>query len=889
MSILVITDTPVVSGYTRALAVAPLQGEDYEFVSVLGGRDNPKKAKPEQWLCKTDELWETAKAYDKVLCLGGIAAAAFFRAEKTVAITKIRGRGYKHQGTGKYTVCTFHPSICLGDSDFFRDYEFDVSKLVDHDRPHPAPDVEIYVVENRKDLSMLHDLHGASFLACDIETTGFNPFDAEILSLGFGALTNEGSGYCIVIPDTMLDEPEVPAFLKEYAGTLVFHNLKFDVQHLWKKYGRFEFNKLADTMLMGYALDERPFNRYRHLGLKLLSRLYFDAPQYDVGMGDWLEEWFREDPDPKDVQAYLEEFVEKHPEKARTYWRERYPDEPWRGLKVGRDIPVEDVYPCIPLPKHLLPAPTPERKRDMWDEMLQYMAYDTFYTARLYPVLLSRIRDECPRGENLLENTLIPASLALANMEMTGARVDVPYLQKMRETIITMLEAEMQEIKDLVAQHTNQEHPEEFNPNSSKQVATVLYNAGDEGGLGLAMPKGQGRYAYKRDEDAVTTNSDTLKILARQCAQKMPGAARLISLILSYRVKSKIVGTYIDGLLSLVDADERIRGDFNLHGTATGRTSCSKPNLQNIPDASHVGFDIRKAYIPSDGWVILEADYSQLELRVAALFSQDPVLIDAYQNGADIHQEVAFMLWKKPKDEITKYERYLAKCMNFGVLYGRGAKSIATGPEMDNLVEMSGRKWSEKEIADYFDKFKVGYGTLFSWMDLMKVECFKAKYVEGPLGNRRRWPLVLKDDRAGVERQIVNTPIQGFAAHMTIRAIVALDQRFDPDRQRILFTVHDSIMCECRADCVKETAELIKETMESSLPDDAIASFPVLEHAPFNQGDPFDWNLPFVADVSLGPSWGDAKYDPFSKADRDLLTPKKRTTRSAGRRSRAAA
>ncbi len=224
------------------------------------------------------------------------------------------------------------------------------------------------------------------------------------------------------------------------------------------------------------------------------------------------------------------------------------------------------------------------------------------------------------------------------------------------------------------------------------------------------------------------------------------------------------------------------------------------------------------------------------------------------------------MLWKKPKDQITKYERYLAKCYNFGVLYGRGPKSLATGPEMDNLVEQSGRSWSEKEIMDYFNKFKQGYGTLFAWMDVVKEEQFAVKYIEGPLGNRRRFPLVLSSqDRARVERQIINSPIQGFAAQMTLRALIELDRRFDPEKQRVLFTVHDSIMCEClnSKKVIRETAELIKETMENVLPDDAVCSFPVLEGSEQTEGDPLIYNLPFVADVKYGPNWGDCEVDPF--------------------------
>jgi DNA polymerase-1 len=307
-----------------------------------------------------------------------------------------------------------------------------------------------------------------------------------------------------------------------------------------------------------------------------------------------------------------------------------------------------------------------------------------------------------------------------------------------------------------------------------------------------------------------------------------------------------------------VDADGRVRGDFIIPGTATARISCQNPNLQNIPDASHVGYDIRKAYIPSKGWTLLEADYSQLELRVAGLFSQDHVLLDAYRNGADIHQEVAFMLWNKPKDQITKYERYLAKCMNFGVLYGRGARSIATGPEMDNLVEMSGRSWNNSEIDAYFAKFKEGYVDLFSWMALVKQDSVEKQYVENPTGHRRRFDLILKSERSRVERQAVNSPIQGYAARMTIHALVELDKVFDPEKQRILFTVHDSILCEClkQKKVIQETKELIIEVMETHLPE-AFMTLPCLEHSPLTEGARLDYNLPFVADVAVGSNWGD--------------------------------
>lgn len=874
MSTLVVHDTPIIGGQHKQVLDALMQayGETYEVVNVVPKMADKelKKLKPEDWLQHSARILEASRKHDKILSLGPIASATVFQSDVAKGITKVRGRGF-WAPNGKFTVCSFTPGTVVMDTDRFRDLAHDVEKLCTQDAPQPVPEIETVRIEYKKDLALLKDLHGATFLGCDTETTGIGTYGAEVLGIGFAALNEDDSGYVVVVPYELIGK-EVLKFLQTYKGRFVFHNAKFDIKHIWNHYGQFEFQQNpADTMLMQYTLDERPTNRYRHLGLKLLSRLYFDAPEYDISIGEWLYRYFKEDPPAGMVEAFLEGYCNDHPEKARKYWREAYElehgEEPnWRGKRVGRDIDIHEVMPYIPLPKEFLSAPDAETKAEMWDEMLRYMGEDCYHTARLYQAIKERMDEESPRLWDYHNNLLIPVCLAFAKMELAGVRVNIPHLKQMKVHIEEVLEHEMAEIRKIVGAHTEHPKAEEFNPNSSKQVREALYNAGDEGGLGLKMPKDVGRYAHKRAAGEVTTNSDTLKVLARQVAPANPAAAKLISLILSYRVKSKILGTYINGLLSRVDPDDRIRGDFNEHGTATGRTSCSNPNLQNIPDASHVGYDIRKAYIPADGCVLLEADYSQLELRVAGLFSQDQVLIEAYRGGADIHQEVALMLWNKPKDQISKYERYLAKCMNFGVIYGRGARSIATGPEMDNLVEMSGRSWTNAEIDAYFAKFKVGYKDLFTWMDEVKVDSLKKQFVENPVGHRRRFDLILNSERGHVERQAVNTPIQGFAAQMTTWAIVCLTEKFEQLAEkhgewiaRVIFTVHDSIMVECLAAHVREVAATIKETMENDLPTFALVSLPQLGSSPYTVGQTLEYNLPFVADVVAGPSWGECK------------------------------
>jgi DNA polymerase-1 len=458
---------------------------------------------------------------------------------------------------------------------------------------------------------------------------------------------------------------------------------------------------------------------------------------------------------------------------------------------------------------------------------------------------------------SLIEDYYVPASIAFAHIEMNGAKIDIPYLEGVRSELTIQLAADLERLGAMVddLMGLDQFKDGEFNPNSSHQVKKALYS---ETGLDLAAPKNTGRYAYKQTGDS--TSKDVLKYLAKDVAKEKPHVAHLIEKILQYRVRSKILGTYVNGILQRTDSDGRVRGDLNLHGTATGRTSCSNPNLQNIPDASHVGYDIRRAFIAEEGWTFMEADFSQLELRVAALFSQDPVLLDVYREGGDIHQEVALMLWNKPKEEVTKYERYLAKCMNFGVIYGRGGRSIATGPEMDNLKEQSGRSWSVKEIEDYFNKFKVGYKVLFDWMELVKKDSLKKQYVENPLGFRRRFDCIFESGRGHIERQAVNTPIQGFAGQIMIHAIVLLQERLDPDRARLLFTVHDSVDLEVRDDYIEEAAAIVQDTMENELPQGWV-TLPQSPKSPFKEGQRLEYNLPFVADVNVGPNWGDAKHN----------------------------
>lgn len=400
MSTLIVHDTPIKSGHHLNIlhSIFSAYGEKFEIVNVVPNMPDKelKKIKPPTWLAETERILDSATKHNKILCCGTIATATAFGLDKSIAVTKVRGRGMLIGD--QYTICTYQPSTVVKDADFFRDLVFDVNKLLTHDAPIPMPDIEIMLIEKKADLSVLKDLYSASWLGMDIETTGFG-IHAYPLSVGLAALTGDNSGYVVVVPQKYIG-PELLKFFTTYKGYAVFHNLKFDIQHLMRKFGVFNLVNPMDTMLLNYSLDERPFNRYRSHSLKLLARLYYDAPDYDVDMGAWLEEYLRVEPDPAAVLTYLDEFIWKYPEKSRKLWREGYEvehgEEPiWRGKKVGREIPVEDVYPFIPLPVGLRPVPTKERIKEMLEELYTYQGMDAYYTARLFADLRERQEEEC--------------------------------------------------------------------------------------------------------------------------------------------------------------------------------------------------------------------------------------------------------------------------------------------------------------------------------------------------------------------------------------------------------------------------------------------------------------------------------------------------------------
>ncbi len=434
-------------------------------------------------------------------------------------------------------------------------------------------------------------------------------------------------------------------------------------------------------------------------------------------------------------------------------------------------------------------------------KLYQYLAYDVYYTWKLVPVLDEEMRRE--GVTHVHDNILLPGARALGQVEHNGVLVDVPYLAKLERGLDSEISAQLEELR-------RESDEPEFNPNSPKQVKQLLY-----GKLKLG-PMSQG------------TDKETLENLNHPIG----------NMVLDLRLKTKLKSTYVKGLLEKADKNHRVHADFNLFGTVTGRLSSSHPNLQNIPLL--VGPMIRDAFIASPGWTLVEADYSQLELRVSAYFSHDEKLIETYMNDWDIHRQVASEVFNVPPEEVTHDQRYVAKYIDFGILYGRQAPSLAYGE----------LKCSVKQAQAYIDRFLGRYLGMAKWMKKVQKEAVMTGVIETAFGRKRRFPLVLPSNKGDIERQAVNSPIQGTASDICLGALIRLQERLDPSTVRILLTVHDSILLEVREEALEDTLPVIFEEMENHIP--------------------LDSPVPFKIDVKTGERWGSLKE---TGKDREIRVP----------------
>ena len=373
-----------------------------------------------------------------------------------------------------------------------------------------------------------------------------------------------------------------------------------------------------------------------------------------------------------------------------------------------------------------------------------------------------------PTGENASEALDTSLAPILRDMERYGVQVDVAYLKTLEDEYAAEAAALVKQLHDLAGQP--------FNPDSPAQVATILYDV-------LHIPTDR----IAKGKTGFTTNAETL--------EKLSAEYPIATLLLKYREIPKLQSTYVKPLQEQVDAAKRVHTSY-APDTATGRISSRYPNLQNIPVRSEEGRRIRQAFVAPKGYLLLAADYSQIELRVAAHLSQDPVMLDAFRTGKDFHAETAAKM---------DVDRRVAKIINFSILYGKGAFGFAN----DLGISMA-------EAKAYIEQYFKTFAGLRRYIDTLLEEARANGYVTTALGRKRFLPELTASNfqhRTAAEREAVNLPIQGTAAEILKLAMLALAKALKPEDGRMILTVHDELVLEIPEEKLEHTAALLKKVM----------------------------------------------------------------------------
>ena len=420
---------------------------------------------------------------------------------------------------------------------------------------------------------------------------------------------------------------------------------------------------------------------------------------------------------------------------------------------------------------------------------------------QLIPIQKNKIEEL--RMEKVLYDVELPLIEVLASMEAEGVRVNPDYLDQFGG-----------ELKEKIGQLEKQIYEyagSTFNINSPAQLGDILFEK-------LKLPSG------KKTKRGYSTSADVL--------EKIRTLHPIVDAVLTYRNYTKLNSTYVEGMKPLVCEDGRIRAHFQQNVTATGRLSCTEPNLQNIPIRQELGRKLRQAFVASGSdHTLVGADYSQIELRVLAHLSGDQVLIDAFNAGEDIHKLTASRVLGVPFDDVTMEQRSRAKAVNFGVIYGMSSFGLS-----ENL------NISRKEADDYIKEYFRKHESVKRYMDEQIENCRAAGYSTTMLGRRRNIHEIYSSNfnvRQLGERLAMNTPIQGSAADIIKIAMIKvyreLKERFP--ESRLILQVHDELIINCRNDQMEEVKELLVRNMESAM----------------------DLKVKLSAELNTGYSWYDLK------------------------------
>ena len=420
-------------------------------------------------------------------------------------------------------------------------------------------------------------------------------------------------------------------------------------------------------------------------------------------------------------------------------------------------------------------------------------------------VLNERIGDKIKENgqEKLYQEVELPLVTVLAHLEINGFLVDDHQLKEFADKLGEKIDALTNEIYMLAG--------EEFNINSPKQLGVILFEK-------LELKP------VKKTKTGYATNADVL--------EKLRDKHPIVNFIMEYRQLAKLKSTYCDGLRAVVNPNtHRIHSVFTQTVTVTGRLSSTEPNLQNIPTRTELGREIRKMFVAKEGYVLEDADYSQIEIRVLAHIANDETMINAFRNNEDIHAVTASQVLGIPLEDVTKEQRSSAKAVNFGIVYGIGEFSLAQDLHI-----------SVKEAKAYIESYLEKYHGVRNYMESIKEQAKKDGYVKTML-NRIRYIPELKSPNYNIrqfgERVALNTPIQGTAADIIKLAMVRVDNRLINEglKSKLILQVHDELIVEAHKDEVDKVKQILSEEMQSAM----------------------ELNVPLKVDMSTGHSWYDAK------------------------------
>lgn len=420
--------------------------------------------------------------------------------------------------------------------------------------------------------------------------------------------------------------------------------------------------------------------------------------------------------------------------------------------------------------------------------------------AALYPILSDELR--CHDCEKLYFDVELPLCRVLANMEHDGVLVDREALSSFG----TMLAERIDACEKLIYGYADGE----FNINSTRQLGELLFDK-------LKLP------VVKKTKSGYSTNADVLEELK----DKHP----VVQAVMDYRMLTKLKSTYADGLQKEIAADGRIHTTFQNTVTATGRLSSTEPNLQNIPVRTELGSEIRKMFVPREGWVFVDADYSQIELRVLAHIADDKQMQAAFRSGEDFHSVTASQVFNVPLTEVTPLMRRHAKAVNFGIVYGISEFSLA----QDIGV-------SRAEAKQYIENYLTKYAGVRAYMKNIVETARSQGYVETLFHRRRLIPEIKNSNfniRSGAERIALNTPVQGTAADIIKLAMVRVFDALQEQalQARLILQVHDELIVECPAFEAQSVMDIVAEAMEHAV----------------------QLAVPLIAEAKMGESWYDAK------------------------------